>query len=524
MRDILDLLDSVLTEANLGASEIPATKPSTVKNPATGKMFTRPELFLQKVKGGTPFDLVAGGQVTIDPKEARQVAAWIKSGSKGPSGTISLRTTDGRTVKNTELLKTEEFGSKSSQTIAVKGSDIFDVTDQEVSDFGNSIDQLLKAGGFPASEMYDRISNSASMKKLGKLGDAVIYMAREAAEGRSPTIPKNLNKDEIKAIELYASEYLGVLGLISGATRFKRGSRQEFDKFIGSDLSDMIMFFPKDIANPLADSFSVVNDETGHAVKISSKAVGKGAPPALSGVKMPAETRKKYPKAASFYDTAVDSNLSAFSQPFAMMNWLHKNAPAAVPTEYGALLPFSSETIAIIQDNYAKDQPIPKRMANTFAKRISPKVMASASTMGGKIWYAVTKDVIEAVNDKDAVKDFQKAIIQSLGFNFIQLYTNIKGDKLVTEAFWPATISGEARLKTKGSSLQPTSGKISVEISPGKGDDDMGAEVDSGTVKQVKTKATDLDKIAQKRSGIKAAPEQPKKYGTPKTLGRTRQK
>ena len=191
MRDILDLIDSVLTEANLGASEIPATKPSTVKNPATGKMFTRPELFLQKVKGGTPFNLVAGGQVTIDPKEARQVAAWIKSGSKGPSGTISLRTTDGRTVKNTELLKTEEFGSKSSQTIAVKGSDIFDVTDQEVSDFGNSIDQLLKAGGFPASEMYDRISNSASMKKLGKLGDAVIYMAREAAEGRSPTIPKN---------------------------------------------------------------------------------------------------------------------------------------------------------------------------------------------------------------------------------------------------------------------------------------------------------------------------------------------
>ena len=112
MRDILDLIDSVLTEANLGASEIPATKPSTVKNPATGKMFTRPELFLQKVKGGTPFNLVAGGQVTIDPKEARQVAAWIKSGSKGPSGTISLRTTDGRTVKNTELLKTEEFGSK----------------------------------------------------------------------------------------------------------------------------------------------------------------------------------------------------------------------------------------------------------------------------------------------------------------------------------------------------------------------------------------------------------------------------
>jgi len=524
MRDILNLLDHVLFEANLGASEIPASKASAVPNPVTGKMFTRPELFLQKVKGGTAFDLVAGGQVTIDPKEARNVAAWIKSGAKGPSGTISLRTTDGRTVKNTELLKTEEFGSKASQTIAIKGSDIFDVTDQEVADFGNSVEQLLQAGGFPASEMYAKISNSASMKKLGKLGDAVIYMARDANEGRIPTIPKNLTKDETKAVELYASEYLGVLGLISGSTRFKRGSRQEFDKFIGTNLADMIMYFPRAQNNPLADSFSVVNDETGHAVKISSKAAGKGAPPALSGVKIPAETRKKYPKAASFYDAAVGSDLSAFSQPFAMINWLHKNAPGSVPAEYASLLPFSDETVDTIQNNYAKNTPIPKRMVNTLSKRISPKVMASASTMGGKIWYAVTKDVISAVNDKDAVKDFQKAIIQSLGYNFIQLYTNVKDNKLVTEAFWPATISGEVRLKTKGSSLQPTSGKISIEISPGKGDDDMGAETGGPAATTTKNKTKDLDAVTKKRSAITAAPAEPKKYGTEKTLGRRRQR
>jgi len=509
MRELLNIIESLLSEANLGATEIPATKPSAVMNPATGKPFSRPELFYQKVKGGSPFTLVKGGEVTIDPKEASRVKAWIAS---GPKGVIALRTTDGTTVKNTEMLKTEEFGSKASQTIAVKGSDIFDVTDQEVADFGNSITQLLQAGGFPASEMYEKISTSPAVKKLGKLGDAVIYMAREAAEGRVPTIPRDLSKDEIKAIELYASEYIGVLGLLSGATRFKRGSREEFDKFVGSDLNDMIMYFPKASNNPLADSFSVVNDETGHAVKISSKAAGKGAPPALSGIKMPAEVRKKYPKAASFYDTATEASLSAFTQPFAMMNWLYKNAPDSVPREYASFLPFTPDTMAIIQNNYAKNEPIPKRMVNAFAKRISPKVMSSPSTMGGKIWYAVTKDVIEAVNDKDAVKDFQKAIIQSLGYNFIQLYTNVKGDKLVTEAFWPATINGEVRLKTKGSSLQPTSGKVSVEISPGKGDD-MPEEPGGA-------------EVAPKRKvkPIKAAPDEPKKYGTPKTLGRKRQK
>lgn len=38
------------------------------------------------------------------------------------------------------------------------------------------------------------------------------------------------------------------------------------------------------------------------------------------------------------------------------------------------------------------------------------------------------------------------------------------------------------------------------------------------------TEPQDLEALAQKRSNIKAAPEEPKKYGTPKTLGRKRQR
>ena len=161
---------------------------------------------------------------------------------------------------------------------------------------------------------------------------------------------------------------------------------------------------------------------------------------------------------------------------------------------------------------------------SVFNKRLSPKVQESTNTDGGKIWYAVTKDVIDMVNNQEVIEGFRPAIIQSLGYNFIQLYTNVKGNKLVTEAFWPATISGEVRLKTKGSASDPTKGKISVEVSPGKGDDDMGPEVGTGTEKKVKTKTKDLDLVAQKRSAVKAAPELPKKYGSEKTLGRKRQR
>ena len=126
MRDILNLLDNLLVEANLGAPEIPAAKLSAVPNPKTGKPYTRPELFLVKVKTGSPFTLISGEEVVIDPKEARAVAQWIVSGPKGPKGSITLRTQDGGTVKNTELLKTIEFGSKEAENIKIKGSDVFD--------------------------------------------------------------------------------------------------------------------------------------------------------------------------------------------------------------------------------------------------------------------------------------------------------------------------------------------------------------------------------------------------------------
>jgi hypothetical protein len=73
---------------------------------------------------------------------------------------------------------------------------------------------------------------------------------------------------------------------------------------------------------------------------------------------------------------------------------------------------------------------------------------------------------MRAVNSDRAVPELRAAIIESLGYNFVQLYTNARGNKLVTEAFWPAKISGKVKLKTKGSAGE-IKGKMSVEISPG---------------------------------------------------------
>lgn len=496
MRDLLQKLD--MLEAKLSASEIPATKASNFVDPITKKRLSRPELFIWKVKNSSAFTRLDGSLVVIDPAELASVTAWVNQGMLKP---ISLRTTDGETVKNTDLFKTVEFGSKEAETIKLKGSDIFTGDDVEIVDFGNNIQDVLKAGGFPASEMYSKISNNPGLKQLGKIGDAVILMAREANEGMTPRFPPGLKDQEKKAIELYASEYLGVLGLLSNAVKFKSGNRKELNEFLGTDLKDMIMYFPKSVSNPLADSFSVVNDETGHALKISSKAAGKGAPPSLGSVKLPDDVKTEYPECADFMQTAADPSLSGFTQPFAMMNWLANNAPNSVPAAYRSVTPFPESFIKALEVAYKKGDSVPAKTMKIFQPQMSDVVRTSDSPDALKIFYTVTKDIINAVNNENAVKNFQKAVIKSLGYNFIQLYSNIKGDQLVTEAFWPATIRGQAKLKTKSSSKE-VKGKISVEVSPGK-DNTIGPEV--GTAGGQETKSMDdPEDIKFKRSRVRA--------------------
>jgi hypothetical protein len=535
MRDILNLLENLLSEEKLAASQMPVTKASGVVNPKNGKPYNRQELFLIKVKTGSPFTLVSGGEVVIDPKEAKAVAAWLAT---GPKGTITLQTADGDTIKNTELQKTVEFGSKEAENIPIKPSDVFATDEkQAIDDFGNNIEDILKSGGFPASDMYNKIAGNPKLASLGKLGDAVIYMARQANEGQTPIFPGDLNKDQIKAIELYASEYIGALALVTGAAPFIRGSREQFEEFVGGNLADMIMFFPKASNNPLADSFSVVNNATGHAVKISSKAAGKGAPPSLGSMKFPDEVRKKYPEATEFLDAAQDPGVSSFTQPFALMNYLYEIDPNKIPKPYRSMMPFSPELVAQLENSNKTGKAVPRKIMGLFEKQLSAKVRDGAATDGGKAWWATIQDMMRLVNNDQIIPDFRAALIESLGYNFVQLYTKVKGNKLVTEAFWPAKISGQVKLKTKGSAGEQK-GKMSVEISPGGTDLEspsgqsreeagtLDAQTSTGKRPKANIDTTDLDTVAQKRSSVTARAggvEKPKRFST-KATGRDYQK
>jgi hypothetical protein len=85
-------------------------------------------------------------------------------------------------------------------------------------------------------------------------------------------------------------------------------------------------------------------------------------------------------------------------------------------------------------------------------------------------------------------------------------------------------IKGQVKLKTKGSAADPKKGKLSVEISPGGGSDEIeigsSSAIDSGDAADVGT--DDLDAVTQKRSGIKASTGKVEPIGDKQSLGRAR--
>jgi hypothetical protein len=338
---------------------------------------------------------------------------------------------------------------------------VFPTQEVDINKLGTNFEAMMNAGAFPASQMYEKLSNNPKMQALGRVGDAVIYMAKQINAGQVPQVPAGLTPDEKKAIELYASEYLGVLSVIRGLADFPK--REAFMKWVGQDLGDLLLYFPKASNNPIADSYSLMNRATGNALAISSKAAGKGAPPSLASLRVPALVQKKYPEADDFIRTAQTKGTGK-TQPFYMMNWLYQYDPNLVPQVWHKFLPWNESTIQSVADDFSGyEARIPKPVLTAAKKRLSPQVAEGSATDGGKIFYAVISDVIKAVN-AGAVPNFREAILTALGFNFVQIYSDLKGDKLVTKAFWPAKIDGKVRLKTK-SSAGEDKGKVGYQVS-----------------------------------------------------------
>ena len=457
MRDLINLIQHLSEDRTLSASTI-------LKRPG------RFQAFVTKIQNKTPFYTVDKQPVIVDPEEADRMMELFDTGEF--KGTIKLNTDNGVLPLN-KLLKSKELGGQAStgekgeelskEAALLKPSQI-GITDKDI----------------PASQLGDEIINNSILQST-EYGRAVISMAEAIMSGQPAVVPEELRKTKIGiSINDYAGEYLGVLALVHGQSRFPR--KKGFIEWLGADPSELTLFFPAESNTQLADSFaSISNDKTNHKVNISSKGGGGGAPPSISGLKIPDEVREnpEYEAAVAFIDLSDSGDKEKGVPPkyplpaprtvsvvFQAMNLIHEYVPDAIPEEFVEFLPWSQDIVKQSMDSI-KAFKMGKEIKMPEYETLLKKVKSDKASDGGKLVYVVKEAVMKAVNEKNAIPGFQDVILNVLDMNFVQQYAdyNKKTGIMSFATQWPAKLEGYITLESKSGATDPTKGGFSFKLS-----------------------------------------------------------
>lgn len=432
----------------------------------------RAEFFFNNIKKRIPFPVEPSAKdpnpepIIVDPKQLPELQRAYKA--ENMSG-IKLKATDGREININNLVKTAGLGTKEAEKIPVKPSSLWGVEGQkdiDPTEQNVSMAELKNLGAFPLRDLNKKIQENTALDQTGNIGQAIKEIAQQLEDKQQPTIPSYLKPAEVKAIELYASEYLGILSLYKGVAEFP--NKADFDQFLGANLGNLMLYFPYSTTNQLGDSFAVKNRETGHTLIMSSKAGSQGgAAPAVSGLKIPAYLKEdpKFAKEVEFLELCQDKTISGKTQPFSLMNWLFENAPDTIDERFYPYLPWTQEWVDAIVEGITYKDKFPKNDMAVFAS-ILPKGRSARATDAGTIWYATLVGVLKAINQNNALPNINAAVLETLGYNFLQVYTKIVKNKLTTKIFWPAKITGSVNFESKAGATEPGKAKISFRVSP----------------------------------------------------------
>jgi hypothetical protein len=507
MRDLLDTLDAI-AEASLEASQI-------IKYPE------RFDAFITHIKDKRAFYTNDGTEVVLDPREA---ARFIKLKNQNQfRGALKARDLEGREWPLSGFRKTAEFGGASakpgeqdSAEVKKEGAQLkpsqIKITDRDI----------------PAKDLGSIIVNNPVLQSTD-YGRAVIQMAQSIMAGETAQIPPEFAKNEQikKAIVDYAGEYLGVLALIYDGTDWLGGAKKKADflKWLGGDIGSLMLNFPSDPANQLADSYAEIrNTDSGHTINISSKGTGGGAPPSLSGLKIPDHVKKNpnFQTAIDIIELTQNEAIpmpKTVSQVFLMMNLLNERVPEKVPKKFKPFLPWPREIILLVNDSRKNGTAMPK-----YRKLFQD--LDSRGADGGKLTYVVKKAVIEMVNG-GAVPEFQETILEILDYNFIQQYAKALRGALAFSTQWPAKLDGVITMESKSGGTDPTKGGLNFKLSPAgaarSADDLMPDDEQLGLPTASAGPEADLDQFSQKRTQVTAAPKDTAEPDE-KSLGRKRRR
>lgn len=468
MRDLLNLLQNLSEASGVGN-----LAPSEFKMRAA-----RFKTFVEKIQAQQPFTTVDDQEVIIDPSEAaRFTSIWdpklqqFIDKSAQVAQLAKGSTYQGQNViKLSSLKKTVEFGGAG----VAKGAD--------ASTGGKGSYQVKPAHigicdiDIPATELYKTIVTNTVLNSTD-YGKIIIELAKYIVSDESVTLPESAQKnDKLRAaIQDNAGEYLGVLALVYNRSRFNK--KDDFEAWLGSSIGELVLRFPSTETEALADSYAMIsNKKTQHSVMISSKGKGGGAAPSIkTGLKIPDHIRKnpKLKVGVEFVDMCIQA--TTVNQAFDGIDILYNSKPESISKVWHKFLPFSSNPklkAAILAKFKGQDVKLPA----AFAPIING-VASKEANDGGKIFYAMKKEVEFAVNDRDALPEFKDMVLEILEMNFVQQYTDYENKHKGEFTFatqWPAKLDGKITLENKCSAKGPFDNGFSFKI--GRVDDSVSSE------------------------------------------------
>jgi len=453
-----------------------------IGNLSTGEIIkyrSRISAFIDKVNAGSPFVTVDGRDFIVDKNQLPEIVKFLQT--PNIKGQLLVRSADGKeTISTGKFVKTPEFGGQSAPTVAqgqnvdvsaTAGKEGLPVKPPQVFNTGDikdinlaSAKELQQAGAFKVKELYKRIASSEQLNALGTYGQAIISCAEQINQGHDPKLPEGLTSPQLRALIDYAGEYLGILAMYKGTADFPK--REAFLKFIGNDLGASTLYFPRKSNTPLADSFAIQDSETGHTMYLSSKGSAGGAAPAISGLKIPDELKKRpqYKDAVEFI--LLCQNTSAIEQPFHLMNWVAKKYPNVIDSKFHEMLPWDiNTTVMAVNASRKERKPLPAELQKFVDSFVFKRKLADETTAGGILHYVTIKEVMRIVN-AGSIENFQACVLEVLSENFVQIYTQgTKKGTLETYVLWPAKVDGVVSVESKGSASNPVKGTVSFRVS-----------------------------------------------------------
>ena len=435
------------------------TEDQTLSLPKLLKDIGRFNNLVMDIKGGQPMYLVDGTPVVIKPSEADALLKLHKSGELEVKGQrVGLQAKDGKVYPLSSFLKTSRYGGQAIPPGQEKTAPISkEGLKLKPSEVGLA-EKNIVAGNL------GKVLAANTVLQSSDTGKVVVGLAKEISSGQQPVLPNGLDPKAVAAINDNAGEYLGVWALIKGISDFP--NRDKFLKWLNAPLETLTLFFPSKQNTNIADSYALIDPDSGHQINISSKGRAGGAPPSITGLKIPDNVRKKkqYSSAIAFMDIVQTKKLQpgiadTISQPFYIMNMIAKIKPQAIPSKFNKFLPFSADIVSIANTSVAKKTPLPSKYQSLW----NDIEFTKDSTDGGKMIHAVkvaVKDIINA----GAIPNFEAAVLEILDYNFIQQYTTINKGVMTFRTQWPAKVDGKITVETKSGATDPTKGSFSFKL------------------------------------------------------------